>query len=61
MIHVRKAGGGSIAVADGVGGWNAKGINPANYSRCLVHFARNEILKLTRKEDESKEMINKGS
>uniref|UniRef100_A0A7S0QYV8 Protein phosphatase n=1 Tax=Pyramimonas obovata TaxID=1411642 RepID=A0A7S0QYV8_9CHLO len=60
MIHVRKSGGGSIAVADGVGGWNAKGVNPANYSRCLVHFSRNELLKLARKEDEAAKSMSKG-
>jgi hypothetical protein len=40
MVHISRMGGGAVAVADGVGGWNAKGVNPAAYSRCLVHFAR---------------------
>lgn len=32
-------GGGSIGVADGVGGWQESGINPAEYSRTLMQLA----------------------
>ncbi|GFR43171.1 hypothetical protein Agub_g4221 [Astrephomene gubernaculifera] len=33
-------GGGMIGVADGVGGWQESGVNPADYSRTLMQFAR---------------------
>lgn len=29
-----------MAVADGVGSWNDKGVNPGAYSRALMHFSR---------------------
>ncbi|GLI62879.1 hypothetical protein VaNZ11_005635 [Volvox africanus] len=33
-------GGGAIGVADGVGGWQESGVNPADYSRTLMQLAR---------------------
>nr|BBC28495.1 protein phospatase 2C [Eudorina sp. 2006-703-Eu-15] len=33
-------GGGVIGVADGVGGWQESGVNPADYSRTLMQLAR---------------------
>uniref|UniRef100_A0A7R9VA27 Protein phosphatase n=1 Tax=Chlamydomonas euryale TaxID=1486919 RepID=A0A7R9VA27_9CHLO len=33
-------GGGAIGVADGVGGWQEAGVNPAEYSRTLIANAR---------------------
>mmetsp|Transcript_8941 Transcript_8941/g.19107 ORF Transcript_8941/g.19107 Transcript_8941/m.19107 type:complete len:439 (-) Transcript_8941:941-2257(-) len=32
-------GGGAMGVADGVGGWQESGVNPAEYSRRLMHYA----------------------
>lgn len=31
--------GGACGVADGVGGWQESGVNPADYSRSLMHVA----------------------
>lgn len=33
-------GGGAIGIADGVGGWQESGVNPAEYSRTLMHMAK---------------------
>ncbi|GLC40993.1 hypothetical protein PLESTB_000954400 [Pleodorina starrii] len=33
-------GGGALGVADGVGGWQESGVNPADYSRTLMQLAR---------------------
>ncbi|KAK3273612.1 hypothetical protein CYMTET_18157 [Cymbomonas tetramitiformis] len=40
MMCPNPSGGGSVAVADGVGSWNDKGVNPGAYSRALMHFSR---------------------
>nr|BCL66180.1 hypothetical protein [Volvox reticuliferus] len=37
---ISDVGGGIIGVADGVGGWQESGVNPADYSRTLMQLAR---------------------
>nr|BCL66101.1 hypothetical protein [Volvox africanus] len=37
---VSDVGGGILGVADGVGGWQESGVNPADYSRTLMQLAR---------------------
>eukprot|EP00238_Polyblepharides_amylifera_P002783 CAMPEP_0196582184 /NCGR_PEP_ID=MMETSP1081-20130531/37901_1 /TAXON_ID=36882 /ORGANISM="Pyramimonas amylifera, Strain CCMP720" /LENGTH=379 /DNA_ID=CAMNT_0041902679 /DNA_START=179 /DNA_END=1318 /DNA_ORIENTATION=- len=54
MIQIGKNGGGAIGVADGVGGWNAKGVNPAAYSRALMHFSRRYLLEDYKRKQEAK-------
>jgi len=53
MVQMSDVGGGAIGVADGVGGWNAQGVNPGAYSRCLCHFARVAILQDEKKKRQS--------
>ncbi|GAX73580.1 hypothetical protein CEUSTIGMA_g1031.t1 [Chlamydomonas eustigma] len=36
---ISSVGGGACGVADGVGGWQESGVNPADYSRGLMHVA----------------------
>ena len=36
---ISEVGGGSCGVADGVGGWQESGVNPAEYSRTLMLMA----------------------
>jgi len=57
MVQVCCNGGGSLAVADGVGGWNDKGVNPSAYSRCLVHFARLAVLDDAQQDDPSSSLL----